>query len=88
MAGLLAAHGQGIKKEQPTKPHLFSVCYIPIAGLLWLEYRELMAQTKCNANTQHIPHALTCLDMPLSPITWCLIAWEPKALANTNHHVH
>ena len=31
-----------------------------------------------SANAQHIPHALTCLDMPLSPITWCLIAFGKK----------
>ena len=88
MAGLLAAREQGIKKGQPTNRHLFSVCCIPIAGLLRFGYREPKARTKCKANTRHMPHALTCLDTALSPITWCLIAWEPKAWANTNYHVH
>ena len=40
LAGLLAAREQDIEKGQPTKPHLFSACYILIARLLRLEYRE------------------------------------------------
>ena len=86
--GVLGACKQDNKKGQPTKPHLFSVCCIPIAGLLRLENREPKARTKRKANTGHTPHALTCLDMPLSRITWWLIAWESKALANTYCHVH
>ena len=79
LAGLLAAREQDIKKGQPTKRHLFSVCCIPIAGLLRLEYREPKARTKCKANTRRNSHALTPLDMPLGPITWYLIAWDPMA---------
>ena len=88
LTGLLAAREQDIKEGQHTKSHLFSVCYIPIAGLLRLEYREPKARTKCKANTRHTAHALTCFDMLRSPLTWCLITWEPRALANTNCHVH
>ena len=79
LAGLLAAREQDIKKGQPTKPHLFSVCCVPIAGVLRLEYREPKAQTKCKANTRHTSHAFTCLDMPVGPTTWCLLAWDPMA---------
>ena len=87
-AGLLAVRKHGIKKGQSTKLHLFSVCYIPIAGLLRLEVSRTKGTNKSKANIRQMPHALTCLDTPLSPFTWCLIAWEPRALASTNCHEH
>ena len=52
VAGLLPAREQGIKKGQPMDFHLFSVCCMPIAGLLHLEYHEPKAGAKCKANTR------------------------------------
>ena len=59
--------------------------YLQEPGMFPLTMQE---EGLIKANTRHTPHALTCLHMPLSPITSCLIPWEPKTLANTNHHVH
>ena len=78
LTGLLAACREDIKKAQPTKPHMFSVCYIPIAGLPTVTVSRTKDMSR-QANTQHMSHAHTSLDMPLRPITWCLIAWDPMA---------
>ena len=76
--GLLAACKEDIKKAQPTKPHMYSLCYIPIAGLFTVRVSRTKDMIR-EGNTQHMSHALTSLDMPLGPITWCLIAWDPMA---------
>ena len=78
LPGLLAACKEDIKKGQPTKPHMFSVWQIPIAGLPTVRVSRTKDMSR-EVNTQHMSHALTALDMPLGPITWCLIAWDPMA---------
>ena len=78
LTGLLSACKEDIKKGQPTKPHMFSVCYIPIAWLPTVRVSRTKDRIR-EANTQHMSHALTSLDMPRGPISWCLIAWDPMA---------
>ena len=78
LARLLAACKEGIKKGQPTKPHIFSVYYMPIVGLPTVRVSRTKDMSR-KANTLHVSHALTSLDMPLGPITWCLITWDPMA---------
>ena len=61
LPGLLCAREKGIKKCQATKPHLFSVCYIPIAGLLL--FRVLRTKSMNKVQSQHkaytsCPHML------------------------------
>ena len=82
LTGLLAAFKEDIKKGKPAKPHMFSVCYIPIAGLPTIRVAQTKDMSR-KANRQHVSHALTSLDMPLGPITWCLIAWDWMAEATT-----
>ena len=78
LGGLLAACKEGIKKGQFTKSHMISVSYLPIVGLPTVRVSRTKDMRR-KANTQRMSHALTSLDMPLGPITWCLIAWDPMA---------
>ena len=75
---LLAACKEDIEKGQPTEPHMFSVWYIQIARLPTVRMSRTKDMSR-EANTQHMSHTLTYLNMPLGPITWCLIAFDPMA---------
>ena len=72
LGGSTCCFQEDIKKGQPTKPHMFKVCYIPIAGLPSVRVSRSKDMNR-ETNAQHMPHAITCLDMPLGPITWCQI---------------
>ena len=76
--GLLAACKEDIKKHQSTKAHMFGVWYILIAGVPTVRVSRTKDMSR-KANTQQMSHALTSLDMPLGPVTWCLISSDPMA---------
>ena len=67
-----------LRRASPSNLIFFSVCYIPIAGLPTVRVARTK-DTNRGTKTQHMSHALTSLNMPLGPITWCLIAWDPMA---------